>query len=78
MSGSKDIEEMTCQEKQDYFTDLILLVHAELPRGDERFMVVILQDNGEPNFGSTMSREESPQALRELADRIESRTTVKR
>ncbi len=41
-------------------------------------MLVIFQDDGITQYGATMDPEDAPQALRELADRIEKRQTVKR
>lgn len=42
------------------------------------FMIVIFQDNGLSQYGSTVDPETAPAALRELADRIERRETVTR
>jgi hypothetical protein len=39
---------------------------------------VIFQDNGISQYGATVDPETAPQALRELADRLERRQTVKR
>jgi len=41
-------------------------------------MLVIFQDDGITQYGATIDPETAPQALRELADRIEQRQTVKR
>ena len=41
-------------------------------------MLIIFQDNGISQYGATIDPETAPQALRELADRIELRETVKR
>lgn len=41
-------------------------------------MLVIFQDDGITQYGATVDPETAPQALRELADRIERRQTVKR
>lgn len=41
-------------------------------------MLVIFGDNGISQYGATVDPETAPQALRELADRIERRETVKR
>ncbi|QDU03116.1 hypothetical protein V6x_28280 [Gimesia chilikensis] len=41
-------------------------------------MLVIFGKDGICQYGATIDPETAPQALRELADRIESRTTVKR
>jgi len=41
-------------------------------------MLVIFQDDGICQYGSTIDPETAPAALRELANRIETRTTVKR
>ncbi len=41
-------------------------------------MLIIFQDNGITQYGSTIDPETAPAALRELADRIEKRQTVKR
>lgn len=41
-------------------------------------MLVIFQNDGITQYGATIDPETAPQALRELADRIEKRTTVKR
>ena len=41
-------------------------------------MLVIFQDDGITQYGATIDPETAPQALRELADRIERRQTVKR
>lgn len=41
-------------------------------------MLVIFQDDGITQYGGTVDPETLPQALRELADRIERRQTVKR
>lgn len=41
-------------------------------------MLVIFQDNQITQYGATVDPETVPQALRELADRIEARETVKR
>lgn len=41
-------------------------------------ILVIYQDNGISQYGATIDPETAPAALRELADRIERRETVKR
>jgi hypothetical protein len=41
-------------------------------------MLVIFQDDGITQYGATIDPEAAPSALRELADRIERRQTVKR
>lgn len=41
-------------------------------------MLLIFQDNGITQYGATIDPETAPQALRELADRIEKRQAVKR
>lgn len=41
-------------------------------------MLVIFQEDGITQYGATVDPETAPQALRELADRIEKRQTVKR
>lgn len=41
-------------------------------------MLIIFQDDGITQYGATVDPETAPQALRELADRIERRQTVKR
>ena len=41
-------------------------------------MLVIFQDDGITQYGATIDPETAPDALRELADRIERRETVKR
>jgi hypothetical protein len=41
-------------------------------------MLIIFQDDGIAQYGATVNSETAPQALRELADRIERRDTVKR
>jgi hypothetical protein len=41
-------------------------------------MLVIFQEDGITQYGATINPESSPAALRELADRIERRETVKR
>lgn len=41
-------------------------------------MLIIFQDDGIVQYGATIDPETSPAALRELADRIENRETVKR
>lgn len=41
-------------------------------------MLVIFQADGITQYGATIDPETAPQALRELADRIERRQTVKR
>ena len=41
-------------------------------------MLIIFQDDGITQYGATVDPETAPQALRELADRLEKRQTVKR
>lgn len=41
-------------------------------------MLIIFQDDGILQYGSTLQPEGAPQALRELADRLERRETTKR
>lgn len=41
-------------------------------------MLIIFQDDGITQYGATVHPETAPQALRELADRLERRETVKR
>lgn len=41
-------------------------------------MLIIFGDNGISQYGATVDPETAPQALREVADRIEKRLTVKR
>lgn len=41
-------------------------------------MLIVFQDNGISQYGATIHPETAPAALRELADRLERRETVKR
>lgn len=41
-------------------------------------MLIIFQDDGITQYGATVHPETTPQVLRELADRLERRETVKR
>lgn len=41
-------------------------------------MLIIFQDNSITQYGATIAPETAPESLRELADRLERRQTVKR
>ena len=41
-------------------------------------MLIVFQDDGIAQYGATIAPETAPQALRELADRLEKRQTVRR
>lgn len=72
------LQEMTEPELAAHLThQLRFIKHCQTP-DTVGSMLVIFQTDGIVQYGATIDPETAPHALRELADRIERRETVKR
>jgi hypothetical protein len=71
----KDMDEPTLRE---YINYLLRFIKENQTPDTIGSMLVIFQEDGITQYGATIDPETAPQALRELADRIENRETVKR
>lgn len=71
----KDMDEPTLSE---HLNEQLRFIKSRQTPDTIGSMLVIFGDNGITQYGATVDPETAPQALRELADRIEKRETVKR
>jgi hypothetical protein len=74
----KEMQDMTEPELREHLNRQLRHIKANQTRDTIGSMLIIFQANGITQYGSTVDPETAPQALRELADRIERRQTVKR
>lgn len=75
---SKLMRDMTEPELAEHLTRQLRFIRSCQTKDTIGSMLVIFQDDGIAQYGATVDPETVPQALRELADRIERRETVKR
>lgn len=75
---SKLMKDMTEPELSGHLRKQLRFIRSCQTKDTIGSMLVIFQDNGITQYGATVDPETVPQALRELADRIERRETVKR
>ena len=75
---AKLLRDMTEPELSAYLAELLHYIKSRHTEDVIGSMLIIFQDDGITQYGATVDPETAPEALRELADRIESRTTVKR
>lgn len=78
MSGDKLMKYMTEPELGAHLTTQLKFIKYCQTPDTIGSMLIIFQDDGITQYGATIDPETAPQALRELADRIERRQTVKR
>jgi len=77
-AATKLLKDMTEPELADHLNRQLRFIHASQTPDTIGSMLIIFQDNGVSQYGATVDPETAPQALRELADRIERNQTVKR
>lgn len=75
---SKLMKDMNEPELSEHLSEQLRFIKARETEDTIGSMLVIFQDSGITQYGATVHPETAPQALRELADRIENRQTVKR
>ena len=74
----KRLEDMNEPELRAHFADIIESVDYVQPDDVIGSMVVTFMENGISQYVASIDPETAPEALRELADRLERRQTVKR
>jgi len=74
----KEMQDMTEPELGEHLNRQLRFIKANQSPDTIGSMLIIFQANGITQYGATINPETAPQALRELADRIEHRQTVKR
>ena len=74
----KRMEHMTEPELSTHLTRQLRFIKASQSEDTIGSMLIIFQEDGITQYGSTVHPENVPQALRELADRLEARDTVER
>lgn len=74
----KLIKDMTEPELSEHLSDQLRFIKSCQTSDTIGSMLIIFQDDGITQYGATIDPETAPQALRELADRLEKRQTVKR
>ena len=77
-SRDKLLKYMTEPELMDHLNHQLRFVKACQTADTIGSMLIIFGDDGISQYGATVDPETAPQALRELADRIERRENVKR
>lgn len=78
MSNTKLMQHMTEPELQEHLSIQLKFIKWCQTPDTVGAILIIFQDDGITQYGATIDPETAPQALRELADRIERRETVKR
>lgn len=78
MSKEQRLQDMTEPELSAYISRLMRFIKRSATPDTIGAMLIIFQDDGITQYGASVDPETAPQALRELADRIERRETVKR
>ena len=76
--NSKLLKDMTEPELAEHLNRQLRFIKASQTPDTVGSMLIIFGDNGISQYGATVDPETAPAALRELADRIEKRQTVKR
>lgn len=74
----KLLKDMTEPELAEHLNRQLRFIKSQQTPDTLGTMLVIFGDDGITQYGATIDPETAPQALRELADRIEQRSTVKR
>jgi hypothetical protein len=74
----KEMQDMTEPELREHLNRQLRFISSQQTPDTIGSMLIIFQSNGITQYGATVDPETAPQALRELADRIERRQTVKR
>lgn len=77
MNGQR-LEFMTEPELREHLNHILRFVKRHETDDTIGSMLIIFQEDGITQYGATVDPETAPAALRELADRIEQRDTVKR
>lgn len=82
-SEMRKLIEMTEPELKDYMSGMAALIDSVMPasdneRGKSLFVLLVFDDPGLAQYVSSCDRENMVQALREAADRIESREDIPR
>lgn len=77
-TDGKELKYMTEPELRDHLNHQLRFIKSCQTIDTIGSMLIIFGDDKICQYGATVDPETAPQALRELADRIESRTTVKR
>lgn len=72
------LKDMTEPELAGHLNRQLRFIKASQTPDTVGSMLIIFGDNGISQYGATVDPETAPAALRELADRIEKRQTVKR
>ena len=76
--AAKQLKYMTEPEIGEHLANQLRFIRASQTEDTVGSMLIIFQQDGITQYGATVDPETAPQALRELADRIEQRQTVKR
>lgn len=74
----KLLQDMTEPELANHLNTILRFIRSKETADTIGSMLVIFGNNGVSQYGATVDPETAPQALRELADRIERRQTVLR
>lgn len=74
----KEMQDMTEPELREHLNRQLRFIKSQQTPDTIGSMLIIFQSNGITQYGASIDPETAPQALRELADRIELRQTVKR
>lgn len=72
------MQDMTEPELRDYFNLLMSATKSIMPPDVLGFMIICFQEDKITQYASSIEPDGAVQALRELADRLERRETVKR
>ena len=72
------LQDLTEPELREFFDGLMEMLQICKPDDVIGWMLIGFQDDGISQYVASIDPETAPQALRELADRIERRETVKR
>lgn len=74
----KLLKDMTEPELAEHISKQMRFIQSCKTPDTVGAMLIIFQDNGITQYGASINPEDAPAALRELADRLERRETVKR
>jgi hypothetical protein len=78
MPRESRLEFMTEPEIREHLSKQLRFIRSCETEDTVGSILIIFQQDGITQYGATVDPETAPQALRELADRIERRETVKR
>lgn len=76
--NKKRLEDMTEPELTEHFKSIMRLIQKMQPDDVIGTMVITFMTNGISQYVASIDPDTAPQALRELADRLERREAVKR